>query len=728
MQSANPYLIKKLKLFTLRLFIFTEAIAFCFMTPLIAYVAYRALYLEGNQNIIYIIVVIVITLISFVIAIITINKKTLALQKYFSLVINNEPVDNKTLVDAYACYYTLPQKHALDTALRWIGSVAIVIIVLNFIASPSFTDNFNLILLLFIFAIFSALLFFLVPKRQLESIASYGFFSDVDRFEPRSKIARFFSVTVISIMSFLVLIMLLLLHNANIYRYNKQITDQIRSISNFTQSTFADKTSIIENNTLANFVNDNNIDTIIPKYIDFHIVDEQGVIVTSTKDNIVNSKIGSVLSNQLYKQQLVHNIKYIKNNSWYYASIGKIDKFPLYMVFEYPSSFIDKEVFKTTIIMIISLLFSLIIIGLFSYSIINNRLRPIITIKSVLLSLSNGELNQQVYISAYDELGEIIVSVNKLISKVREIIGNIKDISSSLASSAEELKNTTEHFSVNTQSQAANSEEITATVEEVSSGIENISQAATHQFERLSDLLKMMEKLSEIITQINHKIHTTLSESIKMTSLAHQGESALDNMNNTMNNIIESSNQMTNVVEIINTISDQIILLSLNAAIEAARAGEAGRGFAVVADEISKLADETSNSIKNIGSLINENKDEVVIGMNNVRHVEDIITTIINDVNKVNTMMEEIASFMKTQLETNNQVNEKANDAKQKSEVIAYSSDEQRKASEEIVKAITNINEIAQQNAASAEQLFSNANSLSEMAEKLQSAIDYFKD
>ena len=95
-----------------------------------------------------------------------------------------------------------------------------------------------------------------------------------------------------------------------------------------------DKTSIIENNTLLHFVNDNNIDTIIPKYIDFHIVDKQGVIVTSTQNNIVNSKIGSVLSNQLYKQQLLHNIKYIKNNSWYYASIEKIDKFPLYMVFE----------------------------------------------------------------------------------------------------------------------------------------------------------------------------------------------------------------------------------------------------------------------------------------------------------------------------------------------------------------------------------------------------------
>jgi len=728
MKSVHPAFIKYLKNFPLRLFLYTEAIAFCIMTPLIAYVAYRALYLEGNQKTIYIMSVIIIVIISFIISIITIKKKTLALTTYFTMYIDGVDIDETIIDNAYNCYYSLPKKHSIDTALRWVGSVATVIVVINIISNPSLTDNFNLIMLLFIFAIFSALLFYLVPDRQLSYIASKGLFSDYNRFVQKSKIARFFSITVITLMTFLVLILLLTLHNTNVYQYNKQLSGQIELIAGFAESSLPKDVDYTINDKYEKIPETKKIYSIIPTFIDFYIISPTGLVLASNKWDVEGKNVNRFIMHALSLSHPRMTMKYIKNNEWYYAVIKQLHNRSVFLVFEYPVKLIDKEIFKTTAFMIIAIFCSLLIIGLFSYSIINNRLKIVITVKDVLLSLSNGELHQHICINSYDELGEIVVSVDRLIHKIREIVLYMKGISSELAVSADELKNTTEHFSINAQNQAANSEEITATVEEVSAGIDNISKAASHQSGRLSDLLTTMGKLSGIITEINQKIHETLNQSIKMTSLAHQGGSALDNMKTTMNKIIDSSSQMTNVVGLINKISDQINLLSLNAAIEAARAGEAGKGFAVVADEISKLADETSNSIKNIDALIIENKEEVLIGIDNVRRTEGIIKTIIDDINTVNGMMKEIASFMAHQLDTNTNVNEIANDAMKKSEVIAYSSDEQRKASEEIVKAITTINEISQQNAASAQQLFSNANGLSNMAETLRTAIDYFKD
>jgi len=132
-----------------------------------------------------------------------------------------------------------------------------------------------------------------------------------------------------------------------------------------------------------------------------------------------------------------------------------------------------------------------------------------------------------------------------------------------------------------------------------------------------------MDELTGIIEQISSKVNETLSLSQLMTNESKEGDQALEIMTKSMNKIRNSSSEMVNIIAIINDISDKINLLSLNAAnllslnaaIEAARAGEQGRGFAVVADEISKLADQTAGSLKDIEKLIVENNNEIAVGI-----------------------------------------------------------------------------------------------------------------
>ena len=134
------------------------------------------------------------------------------------------------------------------------------------------------------------------------------------------------------------------------------------------------------------------------------------------------------------------------------------------------------------------------------------------------------------------------------------------------------------------------------------------------------------------IPETSAMIRETAEVSTQISLKAREGEQSMTGMNSAMTRIIQSSEEMTGIVKIINDISERINLLSLNAAIEAARAGDAGRGFAVVADEISKLADQTASSIKSIDTLIRTNESEIGKGNQNVGAAVEKINYIISDI------------------------------------------------------------------------------------------------
>ncbi|MCP4136096.1 MAG: hypothetical protein GY754_34315 [bacterium] len=311
-------------------------------------------------------------------------------------------------------------------------------------------------------------------------------------------------------------------------------------------------------------------------------------------------------------------------------------------------------------------------------------------------------------------------------NSIKNLLFSVNDSASLLVNNSSRMIVTSENFSDNFQSQAASAEQITATIEEIAAGVERNAYGADEQFSNLMELKTKLTTLSETIINMGKMITSALSLTGDISSFVKSGEESLESMNLIMNNISEGSSKMTGIMEIISSISDQINLLSLNAAIEAARAGDAGRGFAVVADEVSKLADQTALSLKDVDKLIKMNIEEIDKGTSTMDNTVSILSNIINGVNSVSDMVSKINDYMNTQKEINTDVNADAEFVKNRSDEIRSATEEQKVALAEIAKSISSLNEVTQANSRETAQILAGAQEVGSMADSLKNEVKTF--
>ncbi len=372
------------------------------------------------------------------------------------------------------------------------------------------------------------------------------------------------------------------------------------------------------------------------------------------------------------------------------------------------------------------LIFSIVILLLAFWN-FNRIMKPINRIIGTIKVMTTGDLTARTGVDARSDVADIGESLDQFLNNISYIVKNVKEISLALASASEQMSASSGQFTENVQRQAASAEEIMSTVEELSSGLENVSEGAHDQFTSLNSLGTIMKELSDTINGMAARVKDALSLTGQISAKAKSGSESLAVMNQSMSTIDGRTKQMTNIIEIINGISEQTNLLALNAAIEAARAGEAGRGFAVVADEISKLADQTATSLKDIDTLIRVNNEEISTGIANVGATVRVISDIIDGVETISRMMNVIYENMERQLSTNETVNSEAGKVQTRASEIRTATEEQKIAAEEIVKSVSYINELSQKNAATSEEMTAGTQELAQIAGSLSQRVDYFK-
>ncbi|MBN1534824.1 MAG: hypothetical protein JXA20_19285 [Spirochaetes bacterium] len=317
---------------------------------------------------------------------------------------------------------------------------------------------------------------------------------------------------------------------------------------------------------------------------------------------------------------------------------------------------------------------------------------------------------------------------NTTIQMQNDFIKNsLNAASASILDSSRIVSSGLDSFRENQQDHASYTGEVASSIEEVTAATHAITESAVYQDRKLTELDGSIKELAQVISSTETEVSEALAAIRMISQDARTGNEAIGTMGDSINTIFESSAKVNGIIQIINDISDRINLLSLNAAIEAARAGDSGRGFAVVADEISKLADQTAASIKEIDRLIKTNDTEIQTGASNINRAVESVSAIISNIEVMNRRIATISDSMQRQLALYSSITGGADTVRQGSIQIRTSMDEQRTVMEEITKTVGVISDVAQRNSETIEAMSHAAKSLVDMVNSLNRDISEYE-
>lgn len=297
--------------------------------------------------------------------------------------------------------------------------------------------------------------------------------------------------------------------------------------------------------------------------------------------------------------------------SQYYVKVLYIEDTPYVMV-----TCIDQFAILSELAQLLStvvIVFSVIILTVVVVIVIFLRiaLKPMQNLTDILTNITDGDFTVSINPKGRDEIAVMGNSLNNFVKNMRDVISDIIGVSDQLDDSSKKTKEIAGTLNEAADSQANSMGDVKTTLDQVASSIQELAvHAAT---------------LSGVVNETNQRGNQAKVNMQQMVTVASQGRTDMEAVNMAMESIVDSMGHLEEIVDevgasteqinamvgIISDISDQTNLLSLNAAIEAARAGEAGKGFAVVADEIRKLAEVSASSASNISSTIAQVNSQV---------------------------------------------------------------------------------------------------------------------
>jgi len=353
--------------------------------------------------------------------------------------------------------------------------------------------------------------------------------------------------------------------------------------------------------------------------------------------------------------------------------------------------------------------------------------KPIQKVTTGLEEISKGNLAvDSIIIKNRDEVGVMATTFNKMSNDLQQIVSSVRDSSMQLAANAEELSASSEESLASSQMVAKSAEEQMIASEQqvkhlessmssmvgLKRGVSEIASSNDKMLEATDSVKTLVTKGSSVVSEVAdqmEKIHTTFTETTGI-----------------IKNMAKHSYEIQNITTLITDISEQTNLLALNAAIEAARAGEYGKGFSVVAEEVRKLAEQSKNSASEIESMVQLIQSAsgsavkaITTGGDKVEKGLAKTTESLTVFHEIETSVEDVVQKVELVSSAIGQIQEMANsvtESGQKVQTIAT----------QAADGASNTSAATEQQLAANEEISSNAQSLADLAEKLQNKVSHF--
>lgn len=343
-------------------------------------------------------------------------------------------------------------------------------------------------------------------------------------------------------------------------------------------------------------------------------------------------------------------------------------------------------------------------------------MRPLVKVSTIIEDVANGniEADFSVVKESNDEIGLIIEKMKELTQSLGSIVGKIRNSSDTMSSNSYELNDTS------SQTLAANNE-ISKAVEDVAEGSTGMAASISKINENLLEMSNETKDINESVNEIRNQT-TAVQDSSKimndkiksMQDSSHKMDEGISAISKRIETVNTTVDKVSNIVSVIEEISSETNLLSLNASIEAARAGDAGKGFAVVAQEIRVLSDNTNTELENIKQIISSLVEEC-------RYCVQASVTIVEDNAK---QKEEIKAVLDEFGSLDEQIQKTAEKADEIEELVTAMIE----LNDDITKSSNSLTDVSAANAAATEEMNANIEELNAMMHGVSEMAGHMND